>query len=119
MLPSSSRRPCGRGLKRSWSRHAWRAWRSTGDQVTVSLEGSRTLTAEKMLVAVERQPNTAGIGLETVGVAVDERGYILVNERLETSVPGIYAIGDVTGGFLLAHVASLRGPGGGGQHPGR
>ncbi len=79
------------------------------DQVTVSLEGGRTLTAEKMLVAVGRQPNTAGIGLETVGVAVDERGYILVNERLETSVPGIYAIGDVTGGFLLAHVASHEG----------
>ena len=42
-------------------------------------------------------------------MAVDERGYIMVNERLETSVPGIYAIGDVTGGFLLAHVASHEG----------
>ena len=77
--------------------------------VTVALEGGRTLTAETMLVAVGRQPNTSGIGLETAGVVVDERGYVIVNERMETSVPGIYAIGDVTGGFLLAHVASHEG----------
>lgn len=79
------------------------------EHVTVALEGGRTLTAEKMLVAVGRQPNTRDIGLETVGVAVDERGYIVVNERMETSVAGIYAIGDVTGGYLLAHVASHEG----------
>ncbi|NLE73603.1 MAG: dihydrolipoyl dehydrogenase [Actinobacteria bacterium] len=79
------------------------------DHVTVALEDGRTLTAEKMLIGVGRQPNTAGIGLEAVGVAMDERGYVIVNEHLETSVPGIYAIGDVTGGYLQAHVASHEG----------
>jgi dihydrolipoamide dehydrogenase len=79
------------------------------DQVTVELSGGRELTAEKMLVAVGRQPNSAGLGLEEVGVRTDERGYVTVDERLETNVPGIYAVGDLNGGLLLAHVASYEG----------
>jgi dihydrolipoamide dehydrogenase len=53
--------------------------------------------------------NSRGIGLEQVGVQVGRRGEILVNERMETNVPGICAIGDVTGKAMLAHVASAQG----------
>ncbi|MHB0979823.1 MAG: dihydrolipoyl dehydrogenase family protein, partial [Thermoleophilia bacterium] len=79
------------------------------DHITANIEGGQQITAEKMLVSIGRQPNTKGIGLETVGVETDGRGYVVVNDRLETNVPNIYAIGDVNGGILLAHVASYEG----------
>ncbi len=63
------------------------------------------LEADAVLMAVGRVPNSTGLGLEAAGVATDERGFVPVNERCETNVPGIYAIGDLTGGALLAHVA--------------
>ncbi len=58
-----------------------------------------------MLVAVGRLPNTDRLGLEAAGVAADDRGFIPVNERLETNVPGIYALGDVNGGPAFTHVS--------------
>ncbi|HLZ32612.1 MAG TPA: FAD-dependent oxidoreductase, partial [Nitrospira sp.] len=61
------------------------------------------------MVSVGRGFNSRGIGLEKVGVQTGRRGEILVNERMETSAPGIYAIGDVTGKAMLAHVASAQG----------
>jgi len=61
-----------------------------------------------VLVATGRAPNTDGIGLENVGIET-KKGFIPVNEYMETSVKGIYAIGDVTGKVLLAHVASAQG----------
>jgi dihydrolipoamide dehydrogenase len=76
------------------------------DHVTAKLSDGSEITAEKILVSVGRKPNTAGIGLETVGVEVDPRGYVIVNDYLETTAPGVYAIGDVNGGQMLAHVAS-------------
>jgi len=79
------------------------------DHITANIEGGPQITAEKMLVSIGRQPNSAGIGLETVGVETDGRGYIVVNDNLETSAQNIYAIGDVNGGILLAHVASYEG----------
>jgi len=79
---------------------------STG--VRVGLSGGTSVDAEQVLVATGRRLNSSELGLEAVGVEVD-RGAITVNERMETSVPGIYAIGDVTGGYLLAHVASMQG----------
>ncbi len=79
------------------------------DHITANVEGGRQITAEKMLVSIGRQPNTRDIGLETVGVETDGRGYIVVNDRLETNVENVYAIGDVNGGILLAHVASYEG----------
>ncbi len=63
---------------------------------------------EKVLVTIGRSFNIEGIGLDKVGVELD-RGCIRVNERMETNVAGVYAIGDVTGGMLLAHVASVEG----------
>jgi dihydrolipoamide dehydrogenase len=76
------------------------------DHVTAKLSDGSEITASKVLVSVGRKPNSAGIGLETVGVDVDARGYIVVNDYLETTAPNVYAIGDVNGGILLAHVAS-------------
>jgi dihydrolipoamide dehydrogenase len=76
------------------------------DHVTAKLSDGSEVTAEKILVSVGRKPNSAGIGLETVGADVDPRGYVVVNEYLETTAPGVYAIGDVNGGQMLAHVAS-------------
>ena len=72
------------------------------DSVTVTLEDGQTLTAELMLVAVGRGPNTAGLGFEEVGVTID-RGWVMTNERLQTSVPGVYAVGDIVPGLQLAH----------------
>ena len=61
-----------------------------------------------MLISIGRSFNSEGIGLETVGVRTD-KGKIVVNERMETNVPGIYAVGDVASRYLLAHVASAEG----------
>lgn len=70
--------------------------------VTVTLEDGKTLTADLLLVAVGRGPNTAGMGYEEQGVAM-ERGWVLVDDRLRTNVPGVYAVGDITPGLQLAH----------------
>jgi len=82
--------------------------------VTVRLKDQGTgqeqaIEADVVLVAIGVAPNSEGIGLETAGVATDKRGFIAVDEYLRTNVPGIYAIGDVTGKLLLAHVASAQG----------
>jgi dihydrolipoamide dehydrogenase len=81
-----------------------------GVRVKVSAEGKETtLEAEQALVAIGFRPNSKGFGLEEAGVKVNERGFIEINEKMQTSVPSIYAIGDVTGKLLLAHVASAMG----------
>ncbi|NLG98231.1 MAG: dihydrolipoyl dehydrogenase [Chloroflexi bacterium] len=69
----------------------------------------KVLEAEQALLAIGFRPNTAGLGLEEVGVKLDDRGFIAIDDRMATNVPGIYAIGDVTGRLLLAHVASAQG----------
>jgi pyruvate/2-oxoglutarate dehydrogenase complex dihydrolipoamide dehydrogenase (E3) component len=76
--------------------------------VTVRASGARdprTLTASHLLVAAGRVPNSDRLNLAAAGVEVDERGFIRVNERLETSAPGIYALGDVKGGPAFTHIA--------------
>ncbi len=70
---------------------------------------SETLEVETLLMSVGRRPNTDGLNLEKVGVAKDSRGFIPVNDKFETSVSGIYAIGDVIPGPMLAHVAEEEG----------
>jgi dihydrolipoamide dehydrogenase len=70
------------------------------------LSNGAEVMAEKVLVSVGRKPNSAGIGLEDVPVEIDARGFIVANDYLETNVPDVYAIGDVNGGLMLAHVAS-------------
>jgi dihydrolipoamide dehydrogenase len=70
---------------------------------------AETIEADVVLVAIGRVPYTAGLGLETVGVATDERGRIVVNHNFETSVHDIFAIGDVITGPMLAHKAEEEG----------
>lgn len=70
---------------------------------------TREVEADKVLMAVGFKPNSGDLGLEAVGVQLDSRGHVKVNERLETSVKGIYAIGDVTGPPYLAHRATKQG----------
>jgi dihydrolipoamide dehydrogenase len=66
-------------------------------------------TVDYCLIAIGRRPYTDGLGLEKAGVTLDERGRVIVNEHLETTAPGIYAIGDVIRGAMLAHKASEEG----------
>ncbi len=76
--------------------------------VTVTLAGGKTLDAELLLVAVGRGPVSAGLGYEEAGVSMD-RGYVLVDEYCQTSVPTIAAVGDLTPGLQLAHVGFAEG----------
>ena len=83
---------------------------AAGARVKVSAEGKETtLEAEQALVAIGFRPNSKGFGLEEAGVKINERGFIEIDDRMQTSVPGIYAIGDVTGKLMLAHVGSAMG----------
>jgi dihydrolipoamide dehydrogenase len=79
-------------------------------KLTVESNGKKTeLTFEKVLVAAGRAPNIENIGREKAGVQLTERGFIKINERMETTAPGIYAIGDVAGPPMLAHKGSREG----------
>jgi pyruvate/2-oxoglutarate dehydrogenase complex dihydrolipoamide dehydrogenase (E3) component len=77
--------------------------------VTLHLPGGEMLVAERLLVATGRQPVTGGLGLEAAGVLVDERGWIVTDEHLATTAPGVYAAGDVTGRMLFTHAAYAMG----------
>lgn len=77
--------------------------------VTAHLRDGLSLDVEQVLVSVGRGFNSRGIGLEKAGVQVGTRGEIVVNDRMETNVAGVYAIGDVVGKAMLAHVASAQG----------
>ena len=84
------------------------AAKPAGDALTVTLEskGERSeVDADVVLVAIGRRPHTEGLGARELGVAFDDRGRIRVNERFETSVAGVFAIGDVIPGPMLAHKA--------------
>lgn len=82
---------------------------ATGVTLTIDKAGAtETARYDKVLVAIGVQPNTENLGLETVGVAT-ERGYVVIDEKMATNIPGIYAVGDVTGKLALAHVASAQG----------
>jgi dihydrolipoamide dehydrogenase len=83
---------------------------SSGVKVTVSAEGStKVLEADQALVAIGFRPNSRNLGLEEAGVKINERGFIEIDERMATNIPGIWAIGDVTGKLMLAHVGSAMG----------
>lgn len=80
----------------------------SGDNVTLQARtpaGERTIEGSDILVAAGRRPNTAGIGLDLAGVGLDAKGYIQVNERLETSAPGVWAIGECAGSPQFTHVS--------------
>ena len=86
--------------------------KKNGDKIDVQVktpEGEKTFTFDTVLVAVGMKPNSAGLNLEKIGVKTDQRGFIAVNNKMQTNVANIYAIGDVCGGLLLAHKASHEG----------
>ena len=78
---------------------------SSGTKVAVHLEDGRSFSGSHILVATGRTPMTSGIGLDIAGVELTERGFIRVNETLQTSAPGIWAIGEVAGSPMFTHVS--------------
>jgi pyruvate/2-oxoglutarate dehydrogenase complex dihydrolipoamide dehydrogenase (E3) component len=80
----------------------------SGEEVVVSVRteaGERTIEGSDILVATGRIPNTGGVGLDVAGVDLDDRGYVRVNERLETSVPAVWAIGECAGSPHFTHAS--------------
>ena len=85
------------------------AARRDGERVFVSVEGQPDIECDRVLVSVGRVPNTAGLGLDTVGIELDPRGRIPIDDDFRTYVAGFYAIGDVVRGPMLAHKAEEEG----------
>jgi len=85
------------------------AARCEGEQVFVSVEGQPDIECDRVLVSVGRVPNTTGLGLDTVGIELDPRGRIPIDDDFRTYVAGFYAIGDVVRGPMLAHKAEEEG----------
>ncbi|MDI6784105.1 MAG: dihydrolipoyl dehydrogenase, partial [bacterium] len=92
----------------------------TGSQVTsvtkqesgllqVQISNGTTVEVDKILVSVGRKVNSDNLGLAELGIQQNQKGAIMVNEKMETNIPGIYAIGDVIGKLMLAHIASAEG----------
>jgi pyruvate/2-oxoglutarate dehydrogenase complex dihydrolipoamide dehydrogenase (E3) component len=79
-----------------------------GDRIELTVRtatGERTLAGAHLLLAAGRVPNSDGLNLDVAGVQMDKRGFIPVNERLETNVSGIYALGDINGGPAFTHIS--------------
>ena len=83
--------------------------RVDGDHCVVEVEGAEPIECDRVLVCVGRTPNTEGLGLDSVNIVPDKRGRIAVNERFQTNANGVYAIGDVIRGPMLAHKAEEEG----------
>ena len=83
--------------------------KGTDGMMVAKLSNGTEVRTERILVSIGRSMNSENLGLDNVGVVIGKRGEITVNEKMETNVPGIYAIGDVTGNMMLAHVASQQG----------
>jgi pyruvate/2-oxoglutarate dehydrogenase complex dihydrolipoamide dehydrogenase (E3) component len=80
----------------------------SGDRVRLELrtaEGERTIDGSDLLVATGRTPNTLGIGLDTAGIELDARGFVKVDERLRTTAPGVWAMGECAGSPQFTHVS--------------
>ena len=80
----------------------------SGDAVSIALRtssGEQTIEGSHILVAAGRIPNTAGIGLDKAGVELTDRGFVKVNERLETSAPDVWALGDCAGSPMFTHIS--------------
>lgn len=90
-----------------------KGWREANGKALVAVEladgTTKEIPADVVLVAVGRRPVTEGMDLEKTGVKKNERGFIVVDERMQTNVPGVFAVGDVVGQPMLAHKASHEG----------
>ena len=112
-IPEDSGRYLGRKLKELGvdirTRTSIESWERKNGGVKAKLTDGTEVEADFILLGVGRKPNTQGIGLEEVGVELDEKGFIKVNEYSQTSVSNIYACGDVTSPLMLAHKAMYEG----------
>jgi dihydrolipoamide dehydrogenase len=90
-----------------------KSWEDKGDRAVLTVElkdgKAATIDADKILLSIGRRPNSEDLGLAEAGVAVDKRGYVIADDQLRTNVPGIYALGDLIGGMMLAHKATKEG----------
>ena len=90
-----------------------KSWEDKGDRAVLTVElkdgKSATIDADKILLSIGRRPTSENLGLDAAGVALDKRGYVIADDHLRTNVPGIYAIGDLIGGMMLAHKATHEG----------
>ena len=99
-----------------------KSWDDKGDRAVLTVElkggqggqggqGTKTaaIDADKILLAIGRRPNSDNLGLEQAGVAVAKGGFVIADDQLRTNIPGIYAIGDLIGGMMLAHKATKEG----------
>lgn len=80
-----------------------------GDKCIVAIKGGEPIECDRVLLATGRSPATDNLGLESIGLETDKRGFIAVNDNFETSVEGVYAVGDCIGGAMLAHKAMEEG----------
>ena len=87
--------------------------------MSIAQTGAPEVSGTHLLLAVGRRPNTDDLGLEKAGVAVDERGYIVVDDQLRTNVPGIWALGDCNGKGAFTHTSLQRFRNCGGQSSGQ
>ncbi|EDP75684.1 dihydrolipoyl dehydrogenase [Hydrogenivirga sp. 128-5-R1-1] len=112
-IPEDSGRYLGRKLKQLGvdvrTKTTIESWEKTPDGVKTKLTDGSEVSADFILLAVGRKPNTEGLGLEEVGVEKDSKGFVKVNEFSQTSVPNIYACGDITSPLMLAHKAMYEG----------
>ncbi|MCE4615003.1 MAG: NAD(P)/FAD-dependent oxidoreductase [Desulfurococcales archaeon] len=97
-------------LQRGYNIHtSTKVTRIDPETCEVYLSSGERIRGDKILVSTGRKPRSSGLGLEEIGVKIGEDGRIIVNERMQTSVPNIYAVGDVTGPPLLASKAKVQG----------
>jgi dihydrolipoamide dehydrogenase len=112
-IPEDSARYLSRKLRQIGveikTRTTVKTWEPEGTGVKVTLSDGTQLRADFILLAVGRKPNTENLGLENLGLELTERGFIKVDEFSRTSVPNIYACGDVTSPLMLAHKAMYEG----------
>ncbi len=90
-----------------------KSWEDKGDRavLTVELRDGKlaTIDTDRILLSIGRRPNSENLGLDVAGVALDKRGFVIADDQLRTNVPGIYALGDLIGGMMLAHKATKEG----------
>src|SRR5207253_2542797 len=85
------------------------AARASSSGAVVECEGEAPIECDRVLISVGRIPNTEGLGVEQLGLRMDKRGRIEVDQHFRTNLPGVYAIGDVIAGPMLAHKAEEEG----------
>ncbi|NPA32481.1 MAG: dihydrolipoyl dehydrogenase [Aquificae bacterium] len=112
-IPEDSGRYLGRKLREIGvdlrTKTSVESWEETPSGVKVKLTDGSEHEVDFILLGVGRRPNTRGIGLEEAGVELDERGFVKTNEYAQTSVPNVYACGDITSPLMLAHKSMYEG----------